>query len=708
MSRWDNIGLFWQDLPGKGAKGRRQRIMPPIPDTGWQRPTEYPNLRAAECLSVDLETWDPEIDDHGPGFGRGKGHICGFSVGVPEGRRWYFPIRHEVEPEWNLPSEHALAWLHDTLYQRPGRPLVGANILYDAGWCVQEGVLSLSDLWMFNFVDIQFAEALLDARSRVSLEEMGHKYLGEGKKGGLLQKWIMDFYAPPKDKWRREIYRSPPRLAGPYGEGDADMPLRIAPRLYPQLVSEGMLDLFLMECALIPLLIEMRFAAVSVDVPKAEQLHDQLNKMAEGEKKKMKSLLGWECNPRSAAHLAKAFDQFGLRYPRTEPTAKQIAKCPPEKRAALQGQPSFKGDFLKTLEHPFAKLVYEYKQLEKLNGTFVKGYILDGHVSGKLYCSFHPLKGESGGTGVGRFSSSDPNLQNIPVRSELCVHGNKAKKCPQGPCLPLGKEIRSIFIPDPGHRQWRKIDYSQIQYRFLVEHAVGDGAEEARQRYIRNPHTDYHDMVKSLVEKLTGREWDRRPVKNLNFGLSFGMGNAKAGASTGLKGKELEAFLEAYHKAAPFAKKTMEYLMDLAERQGYIRTILGRRARFDLWEPQEWGTDKPPLPYDQAVRQYGRVRRAKLHKALAFQLQGDEGDTIKASLVRAYREGLFRYIGVPRLLVHDEVDHSDHGGAPEEAWSYYQRVLETTVRTRVPILTEPEVGPDWGRAEKPKVEQRAA
>lgn len=682
MSRWDNIGMFWQDVPGKNGKSQRQRIMPPIPETGWRPPREYPNLSAAHCLSFDLETKDPEIDDHGPGFGRGKGHICGFSVAVPEGYSWYFPIRHEVEPEMNLDPDHSLNWLRDTLHRNPNVPIVGAGLIYDFGWLATEKIYPVGDP-----VDVQFAEALLDSRAHVSLEDLSQKYLKTGKVTEVLQKWIMEYYAPPKDKWRRDIYRSPPRLAGPYGEGDAINPLMIAKRQYPLLYQEGLLDLFRLECDLIKLLVEMRFAGVHVDTAKATKLHDELNKRAIDEKKKMKSMTGWEINPRSSAQLAKAFDQFQIKYPMTAPTKKKP-----------KGQPSFKGDFLKNLTHPFAQLVYEYKQLEKLNGTFVKGYILDGHVNGMLYCSFHPLKGESGGTGVGRFSSSDPNLQNIPVRSTICVHGNQAKKCPQGPCLPLGKYIRSLFVPDDGHVQWRKYDYSQIQYRFLVNYAVGPGSEDARQRYVDDPETDYHNMVLELVQEFTGREWDRRPVKNLNFGLSFGMGDKKAGESTGLKGAELEHFLEAYHKAAPFGKATMKFLMEFAEQYGYIRTVLNRKARFDLWEPREWGTDKPPLPYDRAIREYGQVRRAKLHKSLACLLQGCEGDMMKAAMVRCHKEGLFRYIGVPRLLVHDEFDFSDPGGR-EDGWTYFKHVCESVIKVRVPIITELSKGANWGTAD---------
>lgn len=677
MPRHDCIGMFWQDIKPDRKKGERApRQLAEIPETGWRPPRYYPNLSAARVLSFDLETYDPELDDHGPGFARGKGHIAGFSLGTEDGYRWYFPIRHTIEPQYNLDPDHSLAYLKDTLSD-PKQMKIGANLIYDVGWCRQEGIKVEGELF-----DVQFAEALLDDRARVNLEALAQKYLGEGKTTNLLQKWIMDSYAPPKDKWRKDIYRTSPRLVGPYGEGDADLPIRLAPILNEELWRHGLAGLFKMECGLINLLVAMRFAGVSVDLDRAEQLRELLEKRAIEKSAELKAYSGVEVNVNAGASVAKAFDKFGIKYPRTA-----------KSKQHPNGQPSFRSEWLKTVDHPLARFIIDIRRCYKLKNTFVEGYVLNGHVNGKLYCSFHPLRGEGGGTIVGRFSSSDPNLQNIPVRD------------PE-----LGKPIRAIFKKDPGHKQWRHLDYSQIQFRYLVHFAVGPGADEARLRYHQKPETDYHDMVKGMVEDETGQEWDRRPIKNLNFGLAFGMGNAKAGASTGLKDEKLKHFLEAYHKGIPYAKSTMKWIMEVANKTGIVRTILGRMSRFDLYEPDVGfgqdiptnpvtGKPYPPLPYEDAIRQYGRVRKAMLHTSLARLLQGSEGDTIKSALYRCWTEGVYDYIGVPRLLVHDEVNHSDDGSAQEDAWEYMHHVMETTVKAKVPIIVDADWGPDWGHQE---------
>ena len=247
--RFDAIGMFWEDVPVKSGKRETVRIMPPIPDTGWRPPTYLPDLSGAACISIDCETYDPDLLTHGPGWARGRGHIVGVSIGADGGGRWYFPIRHEVEPQDNWDPEVVLQWLRHTL-GNPRQPKVGANLLYDIGWLRHEGVTVRGEL-----VDVQFAEALLDERADVNLETLGQKYLGEGKESNILYDWCSKYYGGKANGTQRaNIYRSPPRLVGPYAESDADLPLRVASAMYPLLVREGLFHLFQMECALIPLL----------------------------------------------------------------------------------------------------------------------------------------------------------------------------------------------------------------------------------------------------------------------------------------------------------------------------------------------------------------------------------------------------------------------------------------------------------------------
>lgn len=665
--RFDAIGMFWEDIPVKSGRRETVRVMPPIPDTGWRPPSYLPDLSGAAVLSIDCETYDPELLTHGPGWARGVGHIVGVSIGTDDGGRWYFPIRHEVEPQDNWDPDAVLRWLRHTL-GNPRQPKVGANLLYDLGWLRHEGVTVRGEL-----VDVQFAEALLDERADVNLETLGQKYLGEGKDSNLLYEWCAKYYGgKATGQQRANIYRAPPRLVGPYAESDADLPLRVARAVYPLLVREGLLDLFRMECALIPLLIDMRFAGVRVNVARAEELQGILAERSKEAHKKLRNMVGFDVDINSADSLARAFDHIGLSYGRT-----------------AKGRASFTKSFLESLKHPLADCIREIRKCDKLRGTFIESYILDSHVNGMIYGQFHPLRGDSTGTRSGRFSSSNPNLQNIPARDDE-----------------LAPLIRGLFIPDEGHVAWRKYDYSQIEYRFLIHFACGPGSNEVREYFNLHPDTDYHEMALELVAPQAG--WDistkelrkhwRRPIKNINFGLIYGMGVDKLAEGLGLTKADGKALFAAYHKGVPFAKATMEACAEEAQRTGVITTILGRRSRFDLWEPTSWDADTVALPYEQAILRYGSIRRAFTHKALNRRLQGSAADLMKAAMLKCYQDGVFAETGIPRLTVHDELDFSDPGGK-DEAFREMKHIMETALTLRIPVRADGEIGPDWGHVE---------
>lgn len=661
MPRWDDIGLWWEDIPTtRGSKADRPR--PNVPETGWKHPTEFPNLSAAHILSFDTETYDPNLQTSGPGWGRKDGHIVGVSIGAKarDGTigQWYFPLRHEDTPEENMEVDPVIRFLKSTLEDQ--RPKVGAHLIYDVGWLAEEGINVQGKL-----LDVQHAEALLTETGNVALETLAQKYLNEGKETSLLYKWCADYYGGKANSGQRKnIYRSPPSLAGPYAESDASLPLRILDKQWPLLWRDGLYNLFDMECRLIPLLVAMRQQGVPVDLDYAEQFYEEMGRDREPLIGRLKDMVGFEVNVNSKDDLKRAFDMHGIKYPYTK-----------------KGAPSFKADFLDTVDHPIGKEIVGIRRYDKLRNVFLKSYILENHVNGIVHCSFNQLRGEEKGTRSGRFSSSDPNLQNIPVRTEL------------------GKRIRRAFA----HKTlpWRKYDYSQIEYRFFAHYAEGPGADEMRARYQEDPDTDYHEETKQKVLAITGQDLKRGHVKNVNFGLLYGQGEPGLAALLGLPLSEARKLFKSYHEGVPFTKVTMEATKAEIRELGYITTIMGRRSYFDKWEPADWRDKRPALYYDDAVATYGtNIVRAYLNPGLNRRLQGSAADMMKKAMVDIWESGVLKETGVPSLTVHDELDWIDPGGVDKQ-FDWIKEMMENAMQLRVPIRADYEIGPNWGDVKEP-------
>lgn len=665
--RADSVGFFWQDLPTERPHGQRTpvvRPMPPIPVTGWAPPGEFPRLEAAKVLAIDTETKDPYLLERGPGFQRGDAHIVGISVGTEDGGRWYFPMRHEVGGG-NMDADQVLRWAADEL-TRPGQTKVGANLMYDAEALAAEGVdITNGDP---KFIDVQYQEALLDENAKsYSLETLSQKYLGEGKQSNALYEWCAAAYGGAADGTQRaNIYRAPASLVGPYAESDCDLPLRIARLQQERLESEELCGVADLENALIPMLLAMRRRGVRVDVAAGNALDDRMGEELAAVQR------AFPCEMWSATDIAQRCDAAGIAYPRTPASSKFPT-----------GQPSFTAPWLKLQTDQFLVALAKMRQIDKLRGTFVQGHILGNLINGRIHAQYHPLKGDEYGTVSGRFSSSNPNLQNIPSRDDV-----------------LAPLIRGLFLPEPGER-WVRFDWSQIEFRLLVHYARGGGAAEARRRYSEDPTTDFHNMVNEWV--FGGDSSMRKPAKNINFGLVYGMRIKKMAATLGRSIEATEALFEMYHKTMPFVKETFDAAERMAKTRGYITTLLGRRRRFDLWHPRQWNPDAAALPHAEALAAYGQVKRAHTHKGLNGVMQGGAADIMKKAMVKIWKAGICKVLGAPLVDVHDELGWS----APvtpeaDEALCESQHIMETCVTLRVPLRAEREEGPNWGNLEAVK------
>ena len=686
--RDDALGLFWEDLPkvsGKGSRGPKQRgAMPPIPHTNWTAPTAFPNLSGAKVIGLDTETYDPELTKAGPGWGRNKGHIIGASLSVADGSSWYFPMRHGwelVEGQWrqvlpdheaamNMDPDLVLRFLRDTL--KDSRPKVGANLIYDIGWLSWEGVEVNGPLF-----DVQFAAALLNSETpSVALDDLGQQYLGVGKTTSILYDWLAKWCGGKANgRQRANLYLSPPSLAGPYAEDDASLPIRVLEKQWAEMHQRGVLELFDIECRLIPLLVKMRMKGAPIRIDKAEESHGLLGDRLKVIEEKIAHIAGQPVRPSAAASITSAFKRLEIPIPR------KLDKQSGEMKV------SYDKSRLAGVNHPLAKQILEWRKLTKVRDTFLKSYLMDKHVNGRVYTTFHPLKGEANGARSGRFSSSEPNLQNIPVRTEE------------------GKLVRAAFGVDPAHGRWRSYDYSSIEYRLLVHYASGPGSDEVRAIFAANPTIDYHELVREMIMKATGIDLPRTKVKNVNFGIIYGMMLNALSALLGISKQEASLLLNNYHEAIPYAKVTMDACANEVHRTGVVRTILNRASDFGQWGPKGFQKQRPmPLPYELACRKWGmfNIERQQTHKALNRKLQGSAADVMKVAMVEAYEAGLFAEdaCGIPVLTVHDELDFEDLGSPDNPAWIELKRTMEGALsgRLSVPLIVEGDVGETWADA----------
>ena len=651
------------DMPTLDRAFVRRGLVAPIPETDWKPITQYPmHFLNAARIAYDVETRETDFE-HGAGWGRGLGYVVGVSLAAEfhDGHieSCYLPIAHDLQKEYNLPQDDVIHALKTILGSNI--PKVGANLIYDYGWLSEMGIYPQG-----IHLDVQFAEALFSNDGIVELEHLGRKYCNEGKDTDLLYDWITTtFPRTAKAKLRQHIWQAPTTLVAYYAEQDAALPLKILKKQWQLLYEQGLVDVFMMECATIPLLVKMRRAGATVDIDKTVQLREQLTKDMSSMRDNLLKDYGFAGSVDSGRDIAKICDSLGLIYPRT-----------------MDGAPSFTKDWLKIQEHPFLSSIMDLREKNKLTSTFIDGYLLGNSINGKIHCSFHPLRSDEGGTRTGRYSSSAPNLQNIPSRSELA------------------KVIRGIFIPDKGHECMFVGDYSQIEYRMLAHFAVGAGADDVRMKYNNDPTTDYHKMTIALVKEMVGLDIDRSHIKAINFGLLYGMTKKKLARQLGLSDAEAEKIFRAYHAAAAYVAATMAEAAAEAEANGYIRTILGRKGYFNDYVPKG-SRGVTPLPFEQALRQWGyQIERTKLYKAINYKIQGSAADGMKKAMHDGYVSGIFDYIGIPRLTVHDELVFSVEERTPsiKEAFREFVHMAETCLPLRVPLKFESDYGATWAEA----------
>ena len=607
------------------------------PETEWVMPDELKDLRGHKEIAIDLETNDPHLKQLGSGNVTKRGHIAGVAVAV-EGWSGYFPIHHEQGG--NLDKKLVLEWLQDILNQE-NTTFIFHNAMYDVCWLRSAGLTIKGPI-----VDTMIAASLIDEnRMSYQLNSLAKYYVGLGKDEKVLVEAAKEYGLDPK----ADMWRMPAMFVGQYAERDAESTLKLWQTLKRELYNQELMDVFTLETDLFPCLVDMRFKGVRVDLEKSQNIKLNLIKREEALIKKIKDLTGVDVEIMAARSIAKAFDKLKLPYDRT----------------AKSNEPSFTKNFLQNHPHELPKAIAEARELNKAHSTFIDS-ITKHAVNGRIHADINQIRSDAGGTVTGRFSMSNPNLQQIPARH------------PE-----LGPMIRSIFIPEEKH-VWGSFDYSQQEPRILVHYAKLqnlEGVDEIVDAYNAGD-ADFHQVVADMA----GIE--RKQAKTINLGLMYGMGKNKLMAELGLMKESAEKLIRQYHSKAPFVKQLMDNVSRKANDRGKIRTLGGRACHFDLWQPVQFGVFKP-LPLEQARKEYDEpLKRAFTYKALNKLIQGSAADMTKKSMVALYKNGI-----IPHIQIHDEVDISIESQKQAED---IIEIMESAVELKVPNKVDYEKGANWG------------
>jgi|DEB0MinimDraft_10_1074344.scaffolds.fasta_scaffold13350_2 DNA polymerase I-like protein with 3'-5' exonuclease and polymerase domains len=640
----------------------------------WLEPTEFPDLSKHKEIAIDLETRDPDLKKIGSGAIRGNGEVIGIAVAV-EGWSGYYPIAHGEGR--NMDRKQVLTWFQHVLSTTADK--IFHNAMYDVTWIRSLG-LKINGI----IYDTMIAASLVDEnRFSYTLNSLSGFYKLGYKDESELTKAAKERGLDPKS----EMWKLPAMAVGAYAEKDAELTLSLW-QLMKQKINEdispgkNLKNIFKLETDLFPCLVDMRFLGVRVDLEKAHQLKTALAVKEENLLQQVKIETGLEPQIWAAASIAKVFDKLNLEYPKTEKTQ----------------SPSFTKNFIFNHSNPVVRMIAEARKINKVRTTFIDTILKHEH-KGRIHADINQIRSDDGGTVTGRFSYSNPNLQQIPARDP-----------------DTGPLIRSLFIPEEGCK-WGTFDYSQQEPRLVTHYALQFkffSVNEIADAYDNNPDTDFHKIVAEMAGI------DRKEAKTINLGLFYGMGKAKLQAELGVTPEKAEELFKQYHNKVPFVKQLMNEVMKHAQDEGFLRTIEHRFCRFPKYEPilrgDDWGKYVPPEDHERMLElqnmgewlkddegelildekgnkkknywhQNGH-RRAFTYKALNRLIQGSAADMTKRAMVELHKEGLIGHI-----QIHDELDFSIESKKQSDK---IKEIMEHAIKLGVPNKVDYESGPNWG------------
>ncbi|MGY0556101.1 DNA polymerase I [Vreelandella sp. 2A-K22] len=582
-------------------------------------------LQNAERFCFDLETTSLNYMD---------AEIVGVGFSLEAGEAAYIPLAHDyLDAPKQLDRKTVLAALKPLL-EDPTKTKIGQNLKYDISVLANYAISVAGP-----FADTMLASYVLNSTAtRHDMDSLALKYLGE--------KTISFEEIAGKGAKQLTFNQIALEQAAPYACEDVDITLRLQQALRPQVESEGRLAEVLdnIELPLIKVLSRIERNGVAVD---AELLHKQSQQLEQriGElEREAFELAGREFNLGSPKQLGQIlFEEQKI------PVLKKTPK----------GAPSTAEGVLEelALDYPLPKVIMQHRGLAKLKSTYTdKLPRLLNKATGRVHTSYHQAV-----TATGRLSSSDPNLQNIPIRTEE------------------GRKIRQAFIARPGYRIVAA-DYSQIELRIMAHLSEDKGLLEAFAEG-RDIHTaTAAEVFGTSLEKVSGDQ--RRSAKAINFGLIYGMSAWGLSRQLHIERNQAQTYIDRYFDRYPSVARYMERIRSQAAEDGFVETVLGRR----LYLPE--------------IQSQNRNRRQGAERtAINAPMQGTAADIIKQAMIDVdawLAEGEFDALMV--MQVHDELVFEVAEKQVEAFIEQVQKRMQGAAELKVPLIVEAESGANWDEA----------
>ena len=651
-------------------------------------------------IGLDIESYDPLLKTSGWSWKYGQGYILNTAL--------YYEDTDEVKVIAGLNNENCPFDLIDRqcdnkeiidLLTDSNVCIVGANLQYDIGWLLYEYKMSTYDV-KCSFVDVLQAEAILDEYGMHSLESVSQKYLKYGKSKDRLEYWVRENVSKKGD-FRAHLKDAPWDMLVEYVSGDAKNPVKVWRKQLTLLKEQDLCKRAKLEFDCILSTLQMTMYGLPIDV---EQKKKNLALLSEAIENLHKEFI-------NKYNLPK----FRVTAPRDIANFCDLRNIPYNYQITLTGFDSVKfrnGDETDRAYHKAKQLVSRFRLVKGKPVAFVpkemqertcellteEGFMFNASpkmdkkffdskreaypeidlianwklaegikskILGEKFDRFITtnFKGETCGkpqfkitdTTSFRFSSVSFNSQQIPSKGGFTANGVE---------FSFPKLTRALFTASKGC-VFGKIDYGQIEYRLICNIACGEAGEEVRRQYAENPHMDFHQYVVDL----TGLS--RKYAKNMSFGVSFGMGLPSMAENFGWTMEKAEEISEAYHRHMPFVAPTLALVGDVAKQRGYIKTVYGSHAR--LLDPK------------------------KSYTMLNRYTQGSGAECLKASIVQAYKEGIWKELKVANT-VHDELNMPYLEPTEEQMLALYRmaEIMRTSIpNLRVPLEASPELGDNW-------------